>query len=141
MGLFCWNLWRFNTHPFHYVPPESQGLAILPLFGIGTITMSPLLLFIYIGWTRVLPHLQIQKTFLSGLLSGLLWNISNLMYIMTIPIIVYGLFYPIIQSAVLVSNLWRVYVFGEITAQSTIKLFWCSSVALITWTATFAVSQ
>jgi len=90
--------------PSHYVSPESQGLAILPSFGIGTITLSPLLLFISIGCTTVVPPLQIQKAFLPGLLSGLLWNISNLMSLMAIPIIRYSVTYPLLQSAILVSE-------------------------------------
>jgi len=127
--------------PTHYVPLESQGFAILPSFGIGTITLAPALFLIHIWWTKVTPPLNMDKAFFPGLLSGLIWNVSNVMSLIAIPVIGYSVAYPLLQGAVLVSGLWGIFVFKEISKQSTIMAFWCGSAVLIIGAVTLALSQ
>merc|ERR1712032_475896 len=103
-------------------------------------TLSPILLLLHIIWcitknnnnNEVIPSLKMHKqTLIPGILSGVLWNISNVLSLIAIPIIGYSVAYPLLQSAVLVSSLWGIYFFKEMTDQWTIIVFWCSSIILI----------
>jgi glucose uptake protein GlcU len=130
--------------PLHYVPPQKQGLVFLPSFGIGTLVLSPLVFYAY---TRTLstgtapPPLHAKQALLTGLLSGLVWNIGNLLSIIAIPAIGYGVAYPMMQCAILVSGMWGIYAFKEITDPSTIAVFWLGGAILVLGGAILAMAQ
>jgi glucose uptake protein GlcU len=128
--------------PLHYVPPEKRGLIFLPSFGIGTLVLSPLVFYAYTFSTGTTPPpLHAKQALLTGLLSGLVWNIGNLLSIIAIPAIGYGVAYPIMQCAVLVSGMWGIYAFKEITDPSTIAVFWLGGAILILGGAVLAIAQ
>lgn len=117
--------------PMHYVSPEKQGLIFLPSFGIGTLILSPIVYGIYSYTAGQAPPLHLGQATLTGLLSGLVWNTGNLLSIIAIPAITYGVAYPIMQCAIFVSGIWGVYVFGEIRNRTTIIVFWTGGCLLI----------
>mmetsp|Transcript_21549 Transcript_21549/g.32721 ORF Transcript_21549/g.32721 Transcript_21549/m.32721 type:complete len:368 (+) Transcript_21549:83-1186(+) len=127
--------------PIHYAPADMQGIAVLPSFGIGTVTLAPIVFLVNILLTGVVPPLRIRISLLPGLFSGLLWNISNLLSLVAIPAVGYSVAYPLLQGAVLVSGIWGIYVFKEISNPSTIKAFWCGGVVFILGAITLAISQ
>lgn len=118
--------------PLNYVNPQKQGLVFLPSFGIGTMILSPLAFHTYVYLTGTSPPpLHVRQALITGLLSGLVWNIGNLLSIVAIPAIGYGVAYPMMQCAILVSGMWGIYCFQEITDLSTISIFWLSGFILI----------
>lgn len=127
--------------PTHYLQPDEQGLAVLPSFGIGCVILAPIVLLGNNLWTKQLPPFNLQNALIPGLFSGLLWNISNLLSLIAIPSIGYGVAYPLLQAAVLVSGLWGISVFKEITDRRTIVVFWIAGGILLLGAAMLATSQ
>ena len=99
-------------------PTKSKGLRFLPSFCIGCGLASPLVFGIYCC-VQPMPSLHVRQALLMGLCSGLLWNTGNLLSILAIPILTYGVAYPIMQCAILISGLWGIYYFGEISDYTT----------------------
>ena len=48
---------------------------------------------------------------------------------------------PIMQCAILVSGLWGIYIFQEITEATTISIFWLGGATLVLGGALLALSQ
>lgn len=127
--------------PMHYVPEEKQGLVFLPSFGLGCLLVSPSVFGLYCLMGGPTPKLHIREALVTGSLSGLIWNVGNLLSILAIPIVSYGVAYPIMQCAILVSGMWGIYVFDEITNASTIQVFWIGGATLVIGGFLLAVSQ
>ena len=127
--------------PLHYVSPDKQGLVFLPSFGVGALLVSPVVLWVYLLTVDRVPPLHLQEALVPGMLSGLIWNLSNLLAIIAIPAISYGVAYPILQCALLISGLWGIYVFQEITDAATIVVFWVGGLVLVCGGALLAVAQ
>mmetsp|Transcript_35746 Transcript_35746/g.106677 ORF Transcript_35746/g.106677 Transcript_35746/m.106677 type:complete len:364 (-) Transcript_35746:137-1228(-) len=127
--------------PTHYLPSDKQGLAVLPSFGTGCIILAPVVLFVNNVWTRQAPPFNARNVMMPGLFSGLLWNISNLLALLAIPEIGYGVAYPLLQSAVLVSGVWGISVFREMTDRRTIAVFWVAGGILLLGAAMLAASR
>jgi len=128
--------------PLHYVPEYKQGLVFLPSFGTGALLMSPIVFFMYIRFESVeMPQFHVSKALLTGLFSGLLWNIGNLLSLIAIPFIGYSVAYPILQCAILVSGIWGIYVFNEIKSTSAIVVFWIGGAVLLLGGGLLAIAQ
>jgi len=127
--------------PLHYVPPSQQGLVFLPSFGIGAMLTAPLAYCLHAFFSSEKPNFHVKEASGTGLLSGLLWNIGNLLSIIGIAAIGYGVAYPIFQCAILVSGVWGIYVFHEIRETGTIVVFWVGGVILVAGGALLAMSQ
>jgi len=127
--------------PMHYVSPEKQGLIFLPSFGIGSLILSPLVYGLYSYRAGQAPDLHLQEALLTGLLSGMIWNIGNLLSIVAIPIVTYGVAYPIMQCAILVSGMWGIYAFGEINDRTRIAVFWAGGFLLVLGGLALAVAK
>jgi glucose uptake protein GlcU len=127
--------------PMHYVPQEKQGLLFLPSFGFGCLLISPTVFGLYCRNAPAVPPLHLRQALVTGLLSGLLWNIGNFLSILAIPILSYGVAYPIMQCAILVSGIWGIYGFREITDTSTIQVFWAGGATLVIGGAVLAAAQ
>lgn len=141
--------------PSHYAEPEEKGLAFIPSFGIGTIIASPLLSILWFTIVeKSIPPLHLS-TIPIGLFSGILWNISNICAIIAIPILGYGVAYPILQCALFVAGktfnnlfillyfiiliilnlflligIWGIFIFKEIEGKE-ILVFFVSGIVLI----------
>ena len=127
--------------PLHYVPNDQKGFVFIPSFGIGAIVFSPAV-FLFSAWlTSEWPPLHLREALPMGLMSGLLWNIGNILSVVAIPILGYGVAYPFLQCAVLVSGVWGIYVFREIIETRVIVVFWVAGIVLLTGAALLAVAQ
>lgn len=129
--------------PMNYVPKSQSGLVFVPSFGIGAMLGSPLICLIGFGYSSMkgkpLPYLRLQQTLIPGIISGLVWNISNVLAIIAIPQIGYAIAYPFLQCALLVGGLWGVFVFREI-AGTPVKVFFSSGIVLIVGAVLLALS-
>ena len=127
--------------PMHYVPPEEQGLVFLPSFGIGAMVLSPIIFYLHVWFSGAAPPLHLREALATGLLSGTIWNIGNVLSMIAIPAISYGVAYSIMQCAILISGIWGIYFFGEISEDRTIRVFWCGGIILLIGGALLAVAQ
>jgi glucose uptake protein GlcU len=127
--------------PLHYVPIKKQGLVFLPSFGIGALLLSPMVFYAYLVQVDRVPSLHLSDAAVPGMLSGAIWNVGNLLSIIAIPILTYGVAYPIMQCAILVSGVWGIYVFKEIAECSRIRVFWLSGAILISGGALLTMGQ
>jgi hypothetical protein len=129
--------------PMNYVPKSQSGLVFVPSFGIGAMLASPLVCMVGFGYQSMkgkpLPHLHLVDTLVPGIISGLLWNISNVLAIIAIPQIGYAVAYPFLQCALLVGGLWGVFVFHEISGLA-VKVFFSSGVVLIVGAVALALA-
>ena len=130
--------------PLNFVPPEQEGLVFVPSFGIGSFAMASVILACVIysnkvtngslefKWSHGLPL---------GILSGTLFQLSNILSIIAIPALGYGVAYPLLQCAILFSGFWGVFVFKEITGWQTISIFFVGGAILLGGAAMLAIAQ
>lgn len=97
--------------PLHYVSASQQGLVFLPAFGVGAIITSSILYLMQRFTAGSLPELHLREALLSGVFSGVLFNVNNICDVGAIPILGYGLAFPLSQCAVFVSGMWGIFVF------------------------------
>jgi drug/metabolite transporter (DMT)-like permease len=118
--------------PEHYTRPEESGFAFVPSFGIGAMLASPVLTVIWFNFVeKSSPQWHVATALPVGILSGLLWNVSNIFAIMAIASIGYGVAYPIIQCALFVAGVWGVVVFKEIRGKDVLVFFSGGSVLIL----------
>lgn len=120
--------------PLHYVSSSQQGLVFLPALGTGALFTAPLiLLFSYYRTpveTRKWPEFHLAEVGPYGTLSGMIWNTNNILAVGAIPVLGYGVVFPIIQCAIFVAGMWGIFVFGELTG-NPVKVFFASGLVLI----------
>ena len=129
--------------PLNYVPPEQSGLVFVPSFGIGAF-VSALVIFCAILGLSNQDHSLIlnQKWGLPlGILSGSIFQLSNVMSIIAIPSLGYGIAYPLLQCAILFSGIWGVFAFKEIVGKARIATFFCGGAILLSGAIMLAVAQ
>jgi glucose uptake protein GlcU len=120
--------------PFKFVPKDKAGLANILSFGIGAVLCGFVVSSAYwflIKCERKFPPLTCVSM-LSGILSGILWNIGNVCNTIAqndpydLP---YGISYPILQCALVFGGLWGIYIFREITGLA-VWIFWLGAFIL-----------
>lgn len=126
--------------PMHYVPDSSSGLAFVVSFGIGTMVSSPLVCLVCFGVKQKIPPLHLADTLWAGLLSGLIYNIGNVLQILAIPMIGFSLAGPLLQCALFVAGLWGIFVFKEIQGPA-VQVFFLAGAVLISGAVCLAASS
>lgn len=111
---------------------DGRGYVISFAIGASIVTLC-LWLFrylYYVGRSRsftkafeALPSLHIPTLWLAGGTSGTLWSIGNFFSILSVEHLGEGVGYSVVQAAMLVSGLWGIFYFREIT----------DSVAIMKW--------
>jgi len=131
--------------PMTYVSDATSGLVFVPSLGIGAGIFSPLVPLIYLGATGELSKMSVADLHLGsclvpGMIAGTIWNFGNVASIWAIPRMGYSVAYPIMQCALLVSALWGVFVFGEITDRKTIFVLFVSGLVLLGGAGVLSIS-
>ncbi|KAJ1630786.1 hypothetical protein T492DRAFT_1000936 [Pavlovales sp. CCMP2436] len=122
--------------PSKFVAPEFSGLAVLPSFGVGAAAAGLLVCATHVascacrskpaGWggLAAVP---------AGLASGLVWSLGNIcaIYAMGPGQLNYGIAYPIVQCALLVSGLLGICIFHEISDSRAIAVFFSAAAVLV----------
>jgi len=101
---------------------NDSRLKFLISFAVGCCCIIP----ITTVWACFISSEKVQwhwKTCLvPGLLAGLVWNIGNVASLYAIQSVGYGVAYPIMQSSLIVANLWGIFVWKEVTEKRVICL-------------------
>eukprot|EP01040_Poterioochromonas_malhamensis_P001074 gene1074-1139_t len=114
-AVLCGVLGGTTLVPLHYVEISQGGLEYIPSFGTGVMITAPVVLFFnyYFIEKQPLPTITFDIGFAAGVLSGIIWNISNILSVGAIPILGYGVAFPLVHSAILISGLWGIFFFHE----------------------------
>lgn len=129
--------------PLKYVSePEKYGnIGILLSFGTGCLLFGCIVTagFYAIKEKRV-PDFHVKASLLPGVAAGFVWNFGNVCSIYAMSEgLSYGVAYPIMQCALLVSGLWGVLVFKEITGFKAKLLFFSAGGVLLGGAAMLSV--
>ena len=121
--------------PTQYVPEDCQGLSYVISFAIGvaivTIGFAPIYFAVKFIFTRQLPQFHLKVAFLPGFVAGVIWNVGNVCSIQATNYLGLTIGYPLTQCALLVSGLWGMLLFKEITRIPAIILFIASAFILL----------
>ena len=145
MGLFIAGfgaMWGGSVMvPLHFAGEKAQGLGFVFSFAIGATTVNILVWIVCIldalrrhgcdcgAAFASLPPLHLSKLFIPGSISGILWSIGNMASMISVTYLGEGVGYSMTQSAMLVSGLWGIFLFKEITNPAAIR-GWLASACL-----------
>lgn len=114
---------------------EITGLAYAVCFALGVGLVTTCLAPLYFGFqfvrTRKLPKFEVKITLLPGVVAGLLWNAGNICSVFAAEYLGMTIGFPLTQMALLVSALWGMILFKEITRIPAIISFFSAALILI----------
>mmetsp|Transcript_8786 Transcript_8786/g.18872 ORF Transcript_8786/g.18872 Transcript_8786/m.18872 type:complete len:452 (+) Transcript_8786:147-1502(+) len=133
-----------NLIPLHYAKAEGYGGAAYVIsFACGSMLVLVVMWFLrylynlyrFDGSHReaygALPSFHLRQMWLPGMLSGTLYSIGNFSGIIATTYLGQGVGYSVCQSALIVSGMWGICYFKEITGADAIcKWFCCAFVTL-----------
>lgn len=119
-----------------------QGAGYLISFAIGAsvVTLALWLLrFLYyckkyqspVIAYRHLPSFHLRRMWLAGGTCGLLWSIGNFFSLFSVEYLGEGVGYPLVQTSILISGLWGIFYFKEVTGRQRITKWLLSSLSTI----------
>eukprot|EP01084_Bolivina_argentea_P130771 230874_1 len=117
--------------PETYESPDSKNLKYMPSYGLSMVILGELSVLLYWTFKRQKPNFHFKKTFVPGIISGILWGIANVINIYAIEFIGYAIAFPIRQCGIIIASIFGVFVFGEITHKVSIFIFWSGELVVI----------
>lgn len=126
--------------PMHYSSGNTTGLGYAISFAIGA---TVVLIFIWIiryifhlGKTRsfvvafsCLPSFHLRVMWLPGGVAGGLWSLGNILSMLSVQGLGEGVGYSVVQGSMLVSGLWGLFYYQEVTKRMT-RLKWLAAAVL-----------
>eukprot|EP00040_Diaphanoeca_grandis_P022901 m.123869 g.123869 ORF g.123869 m.123869 type:complete len:369 (+) comp29018_c0_seq1:266-1372(+) len=133
--------------PLSYVGDEAKygGIGFLPSFGLGALVFALAVTMVWAVVNRVAIARGEHKLFGAapmGIVAGVVWNLGNVCSILsmgTIGGLSYGIAYPFTQCALLISGLWGIFFFREITGRKAISIFFVAALVLLGGAAVLGV--
>lgn len=144
LGIFCAFLNGVNSGsvlvPMHY--SGIKGLEFAPSFAIGALNAlisAWLVRFLYhyykTGYISTafytLPSMHLRKMILPGTISGTLWQIGSIGGMLSVSFFGQGIGMSIGQSSLVVSGLWGIFYFKEVTRSWKIGSWFASAAITI----------
>jgi len=144
LGLACAafnGLWGGSIMvPMHYSSGNTTGLGYAVSFAIGAsivlLAMWVCRYLYYVGRTgsftravRCLPSFHLRVMWLPGGIAGGLWSFGNICSMLSVQGLGEGVGYSVVQGSMLVSGLWGVYFYHEVTKRKK-RLKWLASAVL-----------
>eukprot|EP01119_Soliformovum_irregulare_P018063 TRINITY_DN5475_c0_g1_i1.p1 TRINITY_DN5475_c0_g1~~TRINITY_DN5475_c0_g1_i1.p1 ORF type:complete len:343 (-),score=79.59 TRINITY_DN5475_c0_g1_i1:69-1097(-) len=129
--------------PLKKAPAESGGVIYIVSFGIGVMAVTPVCVGLFLlgqyCLTKEFPALHFRIAFIPGFISGFIWSLGNWCSVYATIYLGLTIGFPLTQTALVVSGLWGIIVFKEMTGFFPI-LFWTISV-MILLTGAFLLSM
>jgi len=110
--------------------PQDIHVTFVISFAIGVVAITPVAGLLYFGVRRQIPVWHWKVALLPGLATGLIWNIGNVCSIYATQYLGLSLGFPLTQLALVVSGLWGMIVYREMTATPSI-LWWIFSLLVV----------
>lgn len=129
--------------PLKCAGSSNQGLQFVISQGIGAVTATLtfwILRYIYnvaiersfVNGYNALPSFYIEEMWKPGCLAGSLWSIGNISGIMAVTVLGLGIGQSVIQASMLISGLWGLFYYREVSAGKDVLLWLVSAfVALV----------
>mmetsp|Transcript_37726 Transcript_37726/g.96529 ORF Transcript_37726/g.96529 Transcript_37726/m.96529 type:complete len:338 (-) Transcript_37726:361-1374(-) len=122
--------------PFKKVPKTVVGIEYLPSFGIGAMAVTVCIVTVYFGFIkyvkgRPLPSFHWDIAHKPALLTGILWSAGNFFSIYTTQFLGLAVGWPLVQCQLLVSTLWGILYFREMTDAYSVGVTCVSSLAVL----------
>ena len=121
---------------------NTSGTGYLISFAIGAaiVTIALWIMRFVYHWSRLgsasdafqaLPSFHIRVMWLPGCTAGALWSIGNFFSLISVMYLGEGVGYSVTQSAMLVSGLWGIFYFKEVTGYEAITKWFMSALLTI----------
>ena len=141
-AMFCGIYGGSIMAPMKWAPPDAKGMGYLISFAIGATTVNiALWVFRYLYlWQKhcspvqayyALPSFHIRKMWIPGGTAGLLWSIGNFFSILSVEFLGEGVGYSVVQASMLVSGLWGIFYFHEVSGPTTITKWFLSALMTV----------
>ena len=131
LGVLCGSM----MVPTQFTPEDGKGLYYVISFSIGvaivTASLAPVYFLVRFIFTRQFPQFHLKVAFLPGFAAGVIWNGGNICSILATYYLGLTIGFPLTQCALLVSGLWGMIVFREITRIGAVLLFFLSAFILL----------
>ena len=114
--------------PAAFADKPAQGLGFVPSFAVGAAVGIAALTTAHhalVLGTRPLWHAR--RALLLGVGSGVIWAIGFVCTTLAFPAIGYAVAVPLMQTALVVSGLWGILVFREISDRRAVALFFAAA--------------
>jgi len=129
--------------PLQYSSEETQGLGFIISFAIGAVIWTCILWFIrYMYYYNklksateayyALPSFHVKTMYFAGSISGLLWSLGNICSIISVTYLGEGIGFSVTQGSMLISGLWGIFHFKEITQAHDIRMWIVMAIITIT---------
>mmetsp|Transcript_27542 Transcript_27542/g.65250 ORF Transcript_27542/g.65250 Transcript_27542/m.65250 type:complete len:359 (+) Transcript_27542:82-1158(+) len=123
--------------PFKKIPKTVKGIEYLPSFGIGAMAVTIPIVSAYFAFTkfvrkRPVPNFEWEVAHRPAFLTGILWSLGNYFSIYTTEFLGMAVGWPLVQCQLLVSTLWGIIYFRELTDTYSVTVFMISSCAVLT---------
>jgi hypothetical protein len=129
--------------PMRAAPVSDRGAHYLISFAVGAAVVNAalwILRWLYLSARRGgslrggydgLPSFHWRVMWLAGGTSGLLWSIGNYFSLISVFYLGEGVGYPLVQTSILVSGLWGLFYFKEVTGAERISKWFASSLLTV----------
>jgi hypothetical protein len=118
--------------PLRFTPKDATGINYMASFGIGVLVVTPVCALVYfLLVARRFPPLQLRVALIPGLITGLIWNVGNFCTVYATLYLGLTIGFPLTQVALVVSGLWGILVFKEITAPRSLVAWFLSLLVLL----------
>lgn len=132
-SIICGTIGATTLVPLHYIQDDQAGFVFLPAFGTSALVSALIALGIKQLWKNelMLSDYYFYEASLPGILSGCIWNLGNIMAIGVIPILGYGVAFPIIQCSIFFCGAWGIFLFKEYSSNGYVVVFFSSALVMI----------
>lgn len=128
--------------PMHYSGGDTNGLGYVISFSIGALAVTFLLWILRFSFQlfklksvkkayEVLPSFHFRVMWLPGATAGSLWSLGNVGSIVAVEHLGQGVGYSASQAALLISGIWGIFYFKEVSKPSIIGKWFLSSFVTI----------
>lgn len=133
-----------NMVPMHYARADGfYGAGYLISYSSGSMIVTIAMWLIrylinvyklggdHVKAYHALPSFHLRQMWKTGLTSGLLYSLGNFFTIVSVSVLGQGVGYSFVQTSMLISGLWGIFVFGEVKGSQRIMKWLASSVVTV----------
>lgn len=123
-----------NLVPSHYAP--YGGVRFVISFATGALIANITLVLLYVPiakyyWKIPLPSPEFRVMAVPGFISGTLWSAGNFCSLYVVSTIGQGIGYSLVQSCVIVSGLWGILYYRELSGRPILYWSACCLVCIV----------
>lgn len=110
---------------------SHSGIGYVFSFAVGSAAVNICLWLALLAWYRckvsALPSLEVRTMLVPGAIAGVLWSLGNVAAIVAVLNLGQAVGYSSCQASIMVSGLWSIFYYGEVSELRQIILWLCSA--------------